>query len=264
MRVFKDRHDFLWLSTFILVIHVVILVMPSAHAIPTQPQKAHQEVQKHEQKERLYKRSMELQDTKVSLPHRLLATKIALGAMLATGAKHVLTGKAALQKKLANAARAVSRIKLTLGTIIKSSKPNYHLIGSEEALNGDDETFWKWFDGDEVNDIWVNKKHKTLVSVLESVIAGKIALGGALINRIKSELEGKALLAEKVAWAAKVASREKLVMALRMGSELGLEDDMPLPKYDTLSDDKKWKAYLEELEKFAEKHGVEWNRFVLG
>ena len=114
MRVFKNSHDFLRLSTFILVIHVVILVLPLADATPTQSQKAHQEVQKHEQKGRLYKRSMALQDIKpqkttrwftpqITLPHRLLATKLALGAMLANGAKQVLSGKAALQKKLANA-----------------------------------------------------------------------------------------------------------------------------------------------------------------
>ena len=72
-------------------------------------------------------------------------------------------------------------------------------------------------------------------------------------------------LAEKFAWAAKVASREKLILALRVGSELGLKDDMPLPNYETLSDDKKWKKYLEELEKFAEKNRiVEWNKIVLG
>ena len=40
-------------------------------------------------------------------------------------------------------------------------------------------------------------------------------------------------------------------MALRLGSELGLKDDMPLPKYDAFSDDDKWKKYIEELGKFA-------------
>ena len=267
MRVFRDGNAFLRLSTFILVIHVVISIMPSAHAMPAQSQKADQEVQNHEQKERLFKRHLEhqvIKNTKVALPHRLLATKLALGAMLANGAKIVLSGKAALHKKLANAARTASRIKLTLGTIIKSSQPNFHLIGSEEALNGDDETFRKWFEGDEVRKVWTDKEHKTIVSVLESVIGTKIAVGGMLMGWIKRELEGKASLAEKFAWAAKVASREKIIMALRMGSDLGLEDDMPLPKYDTLSDDQKWKTYLEELEKFAEKHGVEWNRIVLG
>ena len=412
MRVFKDRHEFSRLPTYFLVMHVVVLVMPLAKAMPMQPQKADQEVQKQEQEDRLFKRSVStisvdpdfhkipetpqrhylpevpdvpdgpdtpetpdipdvpthngqliklptslppsdkqdpkankqeprsinaqeilknsLLDTKlsiaakiknganlvlsgtvalakkianaaqvasiqvikpesttdqlepqatkqgprdiepektsnVSLPNRLLATKLALGAMLANGAEKLLSGKAALTNKLANAARAAWRTKITLATIIKSSRPNYHMAGSEEALNGNDETFLKWLEGDEMRQIWLNKQHKTLVSVLESAIATKIALGGILMGAIKNELQAKTSLAEKFAWAAKVASREKLIWALRVGSELGLKDDMPLPKYKTLSDDKKWKEYLEELEKFAEKHRiVGWNKIVLG
>ena len=316
MRVFKDHHEFSRLPTYFLVMHVVVLVMPLAKAMPMQSQKADQEVQKQEQEERLFKRSvstisvdpdfhkipetpqrhdlpevpdvspqhepatdqLEPQTTKqglqdvepektsnVSLPNRLLATKLALGAMLANGAEKLLSGNAALTNKLANAARAAWRTKITLATIIKSSRPNYHMAGSEEALNGNDETFLKWLEGDEMRQIWLNKQHKTLVSVLESAIATKIALGGILMGAIKNELQAKTSLAEKFAWAAKVASREKLIWALRVGSELGLKDDMPLPKYETLSDDKKWKEYLEELEKFAEKHRiVGWNKIVLG
>ena len=202
--------------------------------------------------------------TSVSLLNRLLATKLAIGAKLANVVKHVLSGKSAIIMKFANATRAASRIKLTLATIIQSSKPNFHLIGSEEALNGDDETFWKWVEGEEVNKIWSNKNYKTLVSMLESAIAVKIRLGGTLMDGIKNELQGKASLTEKFAWASKVASRAKLIWALQVGSELGLKDDMPLPKYDTLSDDDKWKKYIEELGKFAESHGVDWDRIVLG
>ena len=100
--------------------------------------------------------------------------------------------------------------------------------------------------------------------MLESAIAVKIRLGGTLMDGIKNELQGKASLTEKFAWASKVASRAKLIWALQVGSELGLKDDMPLPKYDTLSDDDKWKKYIEELGKFAESHGVDWDRIVLG
>ena len=185
----------------------------------------------------------------ISLPNRLLATKLAIGDKLANVVKHVLSGKSAIIMKLANAVRATSRIKLTLATIIQSSKPNFHLIGSEEALNGDDETFWKWFEGEEIRKIWSNKKYKTIFSIPESAIAVKI--GGMLMEGIKNELQRKASLTEKFAWAAKVASRAKLIWALQVGSELGLKDDMPLPKYDTLSDDDKWKKYIEELGKFA-------------